>query len=302
MAEEPSYSDLGPELAAAVELGFFTRHFDETALDAIKTLSPYIAESIQRRLQEAVSAVSIVAQPSQSERESLATLADRALSSQAPCRPLYELGSALGEYHQRRLAHSPAVDFGPLWNCVRRMSPDLTRMSACLHDLAEQANGPQDLNVVLTRVNAPWTDRLCTDDEDEYRAAYRVLFDVSPPWVQRALTGSTYSPVIGLVLQVTHELRDDVRRVATVKATRDAKGSPKARPLTPLQQAILKALDGRALKKEKLAAECKVEGTRLYRRGGIKELMRLERVANKHGVGYYRTDAPPPESIVDDAE
>ena len=41
----------------------------------------------------------------------------------------------------------------------------------------------------------------------------------------------------------------------------------------PLQDAILKALDGQALKKQALADKvCKGEGTVLYRSGGLKEL------------------------------
>lgn len=63
---------------------------------------------------------------------------------------------------------------------------------------------------------------------------------------------------------------------------------------TPLQAAILNALDGKAMKKQPLAnAVCGGEGTRLYRKGGIKELQALGRVHHKDGVGYFRPDAPP---------
>lgn len=62
---------------------------------------------------------------------------------------------------------------------------------------------------------------------------------------------------------------------------------------SPLQVAILKALDGRALKKEALAGECRIDPARLYRPGGIKELTELGMVRNKRGVGYYRPNAPP---------
>ena len=55
--------------------------------------------------------------------------------------------------------------------------------------------------------------------------------------------------------------------------------------------------DGRALKKEQLAAECKIDPSRLYKPGGIKELMDLEKVDNKRGVGYFRLDAPPPNAV-----
>ena len=64
-------------------------------------------------------------------------------------------------------------------------------------------------------------------------------------------------------------------------------------PLTPLQQDILRALDGQALKKEKLAEKLKIDPARLYRNGGIKELVTKGLVCHKEGVGYYRPDAPP---------
>ena len=61
-----------------------------------------------------------------------------------------------------------------------------------------------------------------------------------------------------------------------------------------LQASILSVLDGRALKKQPLANEvCGGEGSRLYRKDGIKELMALGKVANKPRLGYYRPDAPP---------
>lgn len=67
-----------------------------------------------------------------------------------------------------------------------------------------------------------------------------------------------------------------------------------------LQQGILDALNGRAMKKQQLAdAICGGEGTRLYRKGGIKELMEAGLVARKSGVGYFRPDAPPDGLIVD---
>ena len=67
---------------------------------------------------------------------------------------------------------------------------------------------------------------------------------------------------------------------------------------TPLQERILKALDGKALKKQKLADEvCNGEGTTLYRPGGIKELRDLGLVNHKPGVGYYRPNKPPPNAM-----
>jgi hypothetical protein len=67
---------------------------------------------------------------------------------------------------------------------------------------------------------------------------------------------------------------------------------------TKLQKSILKVLEGRALTKDAIAAAvCKGEASRLYKPGGIKELKEHRLVIHKHGVGYYRPDAPPSEAI-----
>jgi hypothetical protein len=72
---------------------------------------------------------------------------------------------------------------------------------------------------------------------------------------------------------------------------------------TPLQMEIYKALDGRALKKLALAIDvCGGDGNRLYRPGGIKEMMAKGVVVNTPGVGYYRPDAPPRGLVISPAE
>ncbi len=63
--------------------------------------------------------------------------------------------------------------------------------------------------------------------------------------------------------------------------------------LTSFQKSILEALNGQGLTKPKLADKLKCEERRLYKNGGIKDLMAAGLVANKRGVGYYRPDAPP---------
>jgi len=69
--------------------------------------------------------------------------------------------------------------------------------------------------------------------------------------------------------------------------------------LTPLQQKIMAALDGKSLKKQPLAnVVCEGEGSRLYRPGGINELKAAGLVAHAKGVGYFRRDAAPPGLIV----
>ncbi|MGI6417626.1 MAG: hypothetical protein ACOX1P_18385 [Thermoguttaceae bacterium] len=69
-------------------------------------------------------------------------------------------------------------------------------------------------------------------------------------------------------------------------------------PLTPLQRAIMKALEGRALTKQALANEVsKGEGRMFYRPGGLLELRLHGLVDHRKGVGFFRPDAPPPDSV-----
>jgi len=69
--------------------------------------------------------------------------------------------------------------------------------------------------------------------------------------------------------------------------------------LTPLQKEILKALDGRALKKEALAEWLRIEARRLYKAGGLRELREYGLVAHKWTVGFYRPDRPPKHFLPD---
>jgi len=80
-----------------------------------------------------------------------------------------------------------------------------------------------------------------------------------------------------------------------VVACEVAPWSPTTSPppvLTPLQNRILKKLIGQAMTKDKLAAELKIEASYLHR-DGLKHLMKLGKIRNKGGWGYYRPDAPP---------
>jgi len=63
---------------------------------------------------------------------------------------------------------------------------------------------------------------------------------------------------------------------------------------TPFQRGILKALDGKALRTDALAAVVG-DRSRLFRRGGLNELRDRGMVANHPAIGFYRPDAPPPE-------
>jgi hypothetical protein len=71
--------------------------------------------------------------------------------------------------------------------------------------------------------------------------------------------------------------------------------SPK---MEPLQQEILKALDGRVLSKDQLAGLLPCDPGTLYRPGGIKELIARGQVANsRRRGGYYRPDRLPPPNV-----
>lgn len=62
----------------------------------------------------------------------------------------------------------------------------------------------------------------------------------------------------------------------------------------PLQSAILKALDNRALNRDQLAAKvCAGDSSRLYKPGGLRELREEGLVDHKRSLGYFRPDRPP---------
>ena len=70
-------------------------------------------------------------------------------------------------------------------------------------------------------------------------------------------------------------------------------------PPTLLQMTIWKQLRYKGLKKDQLAKACGVDPSRLYctnrneKSGGLTEMMNVEIVVNKPGLGYYRPDSPP---------
>jgi hypothetical protein len=86
-----------------------------------------------------------------------------------------------------------------------------------------------------------------------------------------------------------HEIVVGVRSPAVEATSQELPFIP-----TTFQRAILEALDGRSLKKQQLADKvCGGHGSRLYRRGGLKELMERGIVVNKPGAGYFRPNQPP---------
>ncbi len=63
---------------------------------------------------------------------------------------------------------------------------------------------------------------------------------------------------------------------------------------TPFQEAILRALDGKALRTDALGARVGDRG-RLYKPGGLRELQERGMVCNHPRLGHYRPDVPPPQ-------
>lgn len=68
---------------------------------------------------------------------------------------------------------------------------------------------------------------------------------------------------------------------------------------TPLQDDILDALAGKALRTDALAAKCDTDRRNLFRPGGLKELQAAGWVAHHKRYGFYRPDDPPPEIVGD---
>lgn len=62
---------------------------------------------------------------------------------------------------------------------------------------------------------------------------------------------------------------------------------------TPLQEQILMALDGAAMRGEAIAEALDVSKRAIYKKGGINELVDQGLIANHPRLGYYRPDAPP---------
>jgi hypothetical protein len=63
---------------------------------------------------------------------------------------------------------------------------------------------------------------------------------------------------------------------------------------TPFQEAILEALDGKAMRTQQLGAAVG-DKSRLYKPGGLKELRDHGLVDHNDRLGHFRPDAPPPE-------
>lgn len=90
---------------------------------------------------------------------------------------------------------------------------------------------------------------------------------------------------------------DSIRALVRAGATLQAVGGlDQALATTPLQRQILRALDGRVLKKMELASRLRCDSRLLFRPGGIRELLAREMVLSDRKVGGYFRRLPTPVS------
>lgn len=131
----------------------------------------------------------------------------------------------------------------------------------------------------------------------------RPLFLAACDWVERNLGADI--PILQVTLHLGHGLAPVTLPVPPRACLegRPADGpdcvparGPEADPSfvpTAFQEAILTALEGRALRTDALGHEVR-DRSRLFRHpGGLKELREQGLVAHHPRLGYYRPDAPP---------
>jgi hypothetical protein len=95
--------------------------------------------------------------------------------------------------------------------------------------------------------------------------------------------------------RVTVTLEDGEKLKLPVTLPREPAEEDQPFAPTDFQEAILEALEGKALRTDALAAKVG-DRRRLFRHpGGIKELIEQGLVKHHDRLGYYRPDAPPPE-------
>jgi hypothetical protein len=99
-------------------------------------------------------------------------------------------------------------------------------------------------------------------------------------------------PTIGRIEHIAH-----VGRLVVGRPPVRPKPRGPLPPFTPtgLQQDILRALDGKALRTDALAHKADCDRGQMFRKGGLKELRERGLVAHCKELGFYRPDRPPCE-------
>ncbi len=180
----------------------------------------------------------------------------------------------------------------------------LTRDVDCLHELAEEVNVEQDLEAVMKRVIEQHRKSEQVSQTPKAHDDSPSLLDLLSPEFVAILKGKPRPAVVIFAQCVSQELavvRGARRRSSGQPAPPGGSAAPSRKVLvpTPLQEKILKALEGTAMQTKALATACDCDETKLFKRGGIKELMGdAGLVEHTGGVGYYRPDKPPSNAVI----
>jgi hypothetical protein len=174
---------------------------------------------------------------------------------------------------------------------------------AVVHDCKPPTNDDYELDFAIEGVlrNAPSNGSLLDYDRERMgedwvgfyeRLRQHVCF---LPLVRELLASNLRTDLAAVLKDGLALAREEMEwEFAGALSQKEVKPRHEAFVGAPLQMAIYAAL-----KKQPLAdAVCSGEGTRLYKPNGIKEMKAAGVVKHKPGVGYYRSDAPPPNLTV----
>ncbi len=135
----------------------------------------------------------------------------------------------------------------------------------------------------------------------------RIIFNTYVGEEFDAFPDSTYFDFLPLDETVPLRTLSDVVKAVlsgeeSIIGTSDDEGSSGDLVLSPLQEEILRVLNGKGMRVETLAKACGVAKNKLYRKDHagkqpLKELIELGCVIKDRKIGYYRPDAPPPQVI-----
>jgi hypothetical protein len=223
------------------------------------------AESVRHYVTEMIALVNACATPMKEQGDTFAAVG-------SPSEIVAVAGRSYASAHQA--AFNEAMRFLDwLWFCLDEDSRR-HRNDWCFAPTNSKKNAREYRDSVKRSINSTGLDPELVVDNWEI-AKVSILERLTPEWQQG----------------FKHIQSRIARESAAIEHRR------KSQPFVPndFQHAILKALDGRALKKQPLAEEvCGGEGSRLYRPGGLKELMNAGKVSHKHRLRYFRPDALPP--------
>jgi len=115
--------------------------------------------------------------------------------------------------------------------------------------------------------------------------------------VVRAWVATWYPGRVARRLRIDLDDGERVQLPVRPAAVDDARHEGNGEPVVPTayQQAILDALEGRALRTDALAAALGGDRRRLFRAGGLSELREQGLVSHHARLGFYREDVPPGE-------